>query len=213
MTPAVARHAAGPGARLVTRTGVLHVYTGPLTPSGRFIPRNARTVCRARTGRLSVVELERVTALADDVRRRRPRVCARCSARLTALRGSGRVEPQHRDHYRQAAAGLSIADLAVDLTAAATEDDVDHVVHIALAVHGLTNLGPLRDLVTAHRARVHIPTAFEQQRAEAIDMAAVATIGRRKAENAERWDLREASVARLGINLVKPHPTKGAPRS
>ncbi|HET6917335.1 MAG TPA: hypothetical protein VFH56_14675, partial [Acidimicrobiales bacterium] len=83
MNTETALRLAGPGSHLAARPhGVLHVVpAGPLTPSGRFIPRSSRTVCRARHRRLTVVEHPPVL---DDGQPGR-RLCALCSARLGTL--------------------------------------------------------------------------------------------------------------------------------
>lgn len=76
--------AVGAGAVLVgrPRSGVLHVYAGPLTPSGGFVPMSGRTVCRVRTRRLSV--FKQASPLLHAGTRR---VCARCEAGLPAALG------------------------------------------------------------------------------------------------------------------------------
>ena len=212
MTPALALRTAGADAHLVARPrGVLHVArTSSLTPSGRFIPRSVRTVCRARTGRLHVVDLARVVSAATGDPQP-VRLCARCSARLTRP-GSrvGRAEFPTRIGVRDRYVGLDLAVLADDLAAARTEVDVDQVAHVALVLYGVPGCGGLLSHVTRHRRRVHETTAREAAVRHDIDMARVAAIGRRKADRAEVHRLREDRIAAIGINNAKPS-SKGAP--
>jgi len=108
---------------LVTRPGsrVFHAYSGPLTPSGRFIPLAARTVCNARTRRLSV--LERVGSVLDLGGRR---MCVRCSARLA--RAARRAEqPISRDECLAFYRGITLADLVVATALTATVDETHRV--------------------------------------------------------------------------------------
>lgn len=105
--------------------GVLHVYTGPLTPSGRCVPRAARTVCKTRTRTLRVVSLDRVG---------RRRVCAHCRARLA----SPVSEAGHptRASLLEAYAGVTPFDLAMDAWRAETVADVERVELLALLLVG-----------------------------------------------------------------------------
>lgn len=69
------------GAKLVSRRrGVAHVYQGPLTRSGRFVPADREVVCGARTRRLSVL-LDGIDALGTDGLR----LCRRCAPLLKAF--------------------------------------------------------------------------------------------------------------------------------
>lgn len=95
------------GARLVARprSSVLHVYRGPLTPSGRWVPRAGRTVCGARTRRLSV--LERASLALDSGDRR---VCLRCEAAMPDAMGRAMtVDVESRDAMAAAYDGLTPA--------------------------------------------------------------------------------------------------------
>jgi hypothetical protein len=111
---------AGPGSVLAARpAGVAHVYTGPLTPSGRFIPRTGQTVCRARTRRLHVVAIPpRWSSLLPEAADQLPRLCARCSTCLARRRTFARPRrwtprpgrsssPSPADQYRAAYADTS----------------------------------------------------------------------------------------------------------
>lgn len=125
MIAATALRVAGPGALLVARpAGVTHVYVGPLTPSGRYIPRAARTVCRAHTRQLRVT----------DDRGLGKRMCARCSARLTRLQAGG--APRTRDDYLTRYGHLTAWDLALELTTAEDTAALDEAAFLSLLVVG-----------------------------------------------------------------------------
>lgn len=114
---------------LVTRphSDVFHVYSGTLTPSGRCVPRAARTVCTARTRRLSVAV--RSGAAVDLAGRR---MCARCSARLFAI--ARRAEqPISRDDCLAFYRGITLADLVVAI-ALATSVDETHAIGFVLGL-------------------------------------------------------------------------------
>lgn len=120
---------------LVARPGspVFHVYSGPLTPSGRFVPRTARTACTAHTRRLSV--LDRDGSVLDLDGRR---LCGRCEARLsaTARRAS---QPVSRDDFTRmygGPAGVTLADLLVALVMCQTVEENRRVAFVASLVHG-----------------------------------------------------------------------------
>lgn len=197
---------AGPGALLVSRpTGVVHVYTGPLTPSGRFIPLACRTVCRARTRRLSVIPSQRSSLHAEPTRR----LCARCSARLeaspVAARRAGPLTT--RDQVLAAHTTTTAVQLVHEAELAETPEQLDHVAHVSLALFG--HLGctttevprggrrTLHEHVTFHRRRLD-PRPEEQRDATLRALQESAT-ARRKADRQETWRNREERIARLGI--------------
>lgn len=219
MTPDNALRRAPAGARFVARpTGVLHVHTGRLTPSGRFVPRSARTVCRAHTGQLHVVA-------PDDLQPPR-RVCARCSACLSrpGRRGKQADSLLTRDDYAAWYADLEPFDVYRAAEAAATIEDLDQVAHLSLVVLGyractrpvVTPTGEQLDTdlnahIGHHRHRVQgYPIDRNQER---FNLAVVQAGERRKAERHAIREDREERIRRIGINNVKPHPTtsKGAP--
>lgn len=109
------------------RSGVFHVYAGPLTPSGRYIPHAARTVCRAYTRRLSV--LERDGSVLDLDGRR---MCARCRVRLV-LRARRTPQPIRREACEEFYAGLTLADIVVATALTETVDET-HRVSFALGL-------------------------------------------------------------------------------
>lgn len=206
---------AGPSAVLVARPGshVMHVYAGPLTPSGRFVPRSGRTACRAHTSRLSVLNPSAASSLAPTGRR----MCARCSARLAgpvpstgALTPSkGRAEQQHlsREQLRARYVDVTPADLVRWLTAAATEDDVDEAAHVSLLLFGpagcqtTTAAAPdgqvltLHGAVHAHRRRVQgHPDPFPN-----LVISSAEYLERRRAIRAEHRQERDERIRRLGF--------------
>lgn len=125
---------AGDGAHLVARPGgPLHVYTGPLTPSGRCVPRAARPACRARTRRLYVVTPPSSSLCPGFVVRR---LCARCSAHLSSGQ-VGRAHPTTRGGWRDLLAGVTAEDLAFALLLAVSPAEVDAAAHACLLLHGV----------------------------------------------------------------------------
>lgn len=207
MTPLGLRSAAGAGAHLVARpNGVLHAYRGPLTSSGRSVPRAGRATCNVRARTLGVVPLSLVG---------RQRVCGRCRARLAA---SPVCEPGTlpRHEARQLFADVTPFDLAVDAWRCETEQDIDRLEWIALLIVGLPALR--RDPVVAPNGKVTEPLDQQITRARrrisgfrdslSPSMRAVADeneqIGRQnvKAHRRKAWQDREDHIARLGINLA-----------
>lgn len=99
------------GAMLATRprSQVVHlVPPGPLTPSGRFLPRAARTVCRGRTGRLHLLPAD-----VSGVGRAGRRFCRRCTAVLPTSLGTTVSTIHTRDAIETAFAHLQLPDLVV----------------------------------------------------------------------------------------------------
>lgn len=120
--------------RLVGRPrGVAHVYVGPLTPSGRWVPRAGRAVCGTRTRRLSLLELDG-TAL-DPVGRR---MCARCSTRL--LSAARRVEQSYsRDFVLTKYHHLKVQHLAYANALATSVDETHRIGAVTLQILGPGN--------------------------------------------------------------------------
>ena len=127
---------AGPHARLVARPGgVAHIYTGPLTPSGRWA--SGRPLCRARTRRLTTVSLPAGwSSLSPSTGGPSlPRLCARCSV---ALPEPGAAE-QHlttRTGFLAEYADLTPFDLVLAAKTADTAEELDQVAHLSLALFG-----------------------------------------------------------------------------
>jgi uncharacterized protein (DUF433 family) len=179
--------AAGPGSVLAARpAGVTHVYVGPLTPSGRFIPRNRRAVCRAHTRRLGVTDPPRSSLHPDGAG---VRLCARCSACLTRRRMPrgdvvGQVEQLlTRDDYRVRYGHLTETDLYLAAHTAETADELDVVGHLSLLLLGHRgcdvmvrrpdgSLGSSLHAVISHRRKQLIPQVrpdLMQLRRELLD--------------------------------------------
>lgn len=99
------------GAQLVHRPrGVVHLYAGPLTPSGRFAAAAGRTVCRTRTRRLSVLEQARGPLELDG-----RRFCRRCTAALPPVLGAVVQTPVTREEWASTYAALTLDDFATAL--------------------------------------------------------------------------------------------------
>lgn len=204
---------AGPGALLVARpAGVAHVYTGPLTPSGRYAAAAGQTVCRARTRRLTVLP-ERPSSLAPR-ETGSPRLCARCSARLASCKGvnARRAEPPciHRSHYRRRYAALTLRDLWAQAVMAETLDELEAVAHLSLVLHGHAAcdrpmpvshegyhaasftelLGNLRERLAGY------PNAHLGEEFRALVESSYAQA---KAERHAAWQEREAAIRHLGF--------------
>lgn len=215
--PETALTIAGPGAVLVTRgTGVAHVYTGPLTPSGQYTPRSGRTVCRVRTRQLRVIPPAERRSSLDDHAAALPRMCARCTACLARARDRARQvtssTPRSREQQRQLHAETTKADVAFALELATTPAEVDAAAWVSLLLFGVAgtrvpftehdrDYPALHDLVCRARARVGgYPDAPIQERA---DRSAAAT-AQRAAERRQMHADREERIARLGMNVAEP---------
>lgn len=202
---------AGDAAHMVARPGGrAHVYTGPLTRSGRYVPRSARALCRAHTRRLEVLDGQPQMSSTLDPREPSPRVCARCSARL-ALRSRGRAEqqPTTRSGFLGRYADLTKADVAFALELARTPAEVDAAAHLSLVLFDVAGTvvpftargrgwPPLHDLVVTARGRVAGFPSREGER-ERLDAISAAAQARRQAERAEVYADRESRIARLGF--------------
>lgn len=132
LSPALRTLAALRGAaHLVGRpTGVAHVYVGPLTPSGRFVPSKAATVCRAATRRLQVLE-----AGASALGRGR-RVCRRCQVLLPPALGVEVPQLVTRDDWVAAYSNLTISDLVLAAAWCRTVEETHQVGYVTSVVHG-----------------------------------------------------------------------------
>jgi hypothetical protein len=117
--------------------GVVHVAVAPVTPSGRFIPRTARTVCRTHTRRLGVVPRAR----AVDVFRCR-RVCVRCIKALLERAPGVDGRPLPRDVEAQLYSFLTIPNLRAVLRSCTTSDETHLVGRLALMLFGPKPMTP-----------------------------------------------------------------------
>lgn len=124
--------ACAPGAHLAARPcGVVHVYTGPLTPSRRYVPRQGATACRTRTRRLTVLDPSLTGAEFATGRRR---ACGSCSARLSLP--SGRAEQVTRDDALTRYGHLTPFAVALLAFLAGSEVEVEWVQWLALLIVG-----------------------------------------------------------------------------
>lgn len=199
MIAVIALRFAGPGARLGARPGgVPHVVpAGPTTPTGRFLPRAVRPVCRARTRRLSVVPVDTTTGL--------HRVCARCAVSLRKGKAREAAHLTTRSAYRARFAGVTGRQLVAALNDATTETDVDEAAHLTLLLYGVAGCRQpdprtgrsLHDHVTRTRRRfLPADDRLAELRADAEHQ--------RRARRQEIHEDREARIARLGIRNAKP---------
>lgn len=174
------------GAQLVHRPrGVVHLYAGPLTPSGRFAAAAGRTVCRARTRRLAVLDRPGGTVELGG-----RRFCRRCTAALPPVLGAVVQHPVSRDDWQAAYGALTLDDFETALAwsgcgrAASLED-------WAAAAAGTHTLGYLLSVV-------HGPQPFRRPTdahgARLYDLhAAIVTARHRFAANARTPEEREAN--------------------
>lgn len=185
--------------------GVLHTYSGTLTPTGRS-PRAARPACGVRTRVLREVPL-------SEVRTRR--VCVRCTARLTRTSAAGEagIQPPSRGQLLAAYAGVTAFDLAVDAYRAETPADVSRVEWLALLLVGFPATsrdqvvspdgkitGPLDDHITKARRRLGIvrDPMGPELRAAATENELLARHAA-KQRRRDGWADREGRIARLGF--------------
>lgn len=222
---------AGPGAVLAARpAGVAHVYgPGPLTPSGRFVPRAGRPVCRARTRRLGVVAMPPTWSSLSHPGAL-PRLCARCSACLArrlrthptppcggAVSQARQAEPLTRDSYRTRFADLTLFDLWLAGMTAETPAELDVVGHLALVLFGYQKgaADPVtrpdgRTVTSLHevlaRRRHELTPDTDTLADEQAAREAVAAV--RRARATEHRELRD--LQRAATRATIP-PTPGAP--
>lgn len=206
---------AAPGSRLVARpTGVAHVYTGPLTPSGRYVPRGRRTVCRARTRRLAVLPVERSSTLAAHGSSL-PRLCARCSACLAPVNTGQAEPPVSRDDYRRVYAGTDPFELIIAARLAETPDELAAVGHLSLVLFGHRGClkpvarpdgrksAPLHTHIAWHRQRVLGFPKHQDHQAFYRGLAEANRLRREQAAQARELD--EELIGRIGIRNAKPN--------
>lgn len=143
------------------RSGVLHVYAGPLTPSDRFVPRSGRTVCRVRTRRLMVIE-----AASERLDLRGRRVCRRCTPLLPA--SLGRVDAAElgaaREQWLAAYGHLSPADVRQAAACCRTVAETHQVGRVATMLHGEKPRGLTTQLAPARAAVREMHDALETRR-------------------------------------------------
>lgn len=118
-------------------SNVMHLYMGPLTPSGRWVPRAGRTACKAHTRRLVIVQqlLEPGPSSGlDDVLVGGRRVCRRCTA---ATYYPGELDTLNdRDAVATAYADLTTEDLGLAGRWARSTDESHQVGRVATILFG-----------------------------------------------------------------------------
>lgn len=139
------------GARLVCRPrrGVAHVYRGPLTASGRFVPAGASVECGAATRRLGVL-LYGVAELGPGLR-----LCRRCALLLSAFPpGSpwdGRLLVT-LDEKAEAFSHLTLDDFETAARWCRTVEETHQVGALMGLVHGPPPFRPATEAGRRHRA-------------------------------------------------------------
>lgn len=132
------------------RSAVVHLHRGPMTPSGRLIPRAGRTVCRARTGRLHVLEVTPGGAVELGGRR----FCRRCTTALPPALGSDVKQLITRDDWATAYGHLVVDDLALAASWSRTVAETYTVATVASIVLGGMPHTQAVDRVVLARRRV-----------------------------------------------------------
>ena len=106
---------------------VVHLHTGPRTPSGRFAAAAGRTVCHTRTRRLTVLD---TAAPCIDLAGRR--FCRRCTTALPACWGSAEARLVTNDDWAETYAHLTVADLVQVTRWCRTVEETHQVGRLAL---------------------------------------------------------------------------------
>lgn len=203
----------GPHAVIVRRPrGVLHVADGRfLTRSGQAVPASLRPECGAATRRLRVVDLDGW----DSLKAGNPRMCRRCTRSIAAQTRDWDRPLWNRDEYRRAYAATTPLQLAHELEAAESLEEVTAAAHVALVLFGHRGCvttrvtrpygsPSLHELIARRRIHFNSDSLLERQRAQA--MADAAVMERRKADRIAGREEREARIARVGIVNAKRGP-------
>lgn len=184
------------GAHLAHRpTGVVHIVSGPLTPSGRFAAAGARTAChpRTRTRRLSVIE--RLGGTFDLHGRR---FCRRCTAAL--CQDTPRLVS--RDDWQASFGHLTAHDLLQAAAWTRTVAECHQVGYLASVVLGPGNTRQA-DQLLARRRNV---LARAERTPEEVEAAAA----RREAQQLEDARVLAARTATARLNRALDRRTRGA---
>jgi hypothetical protein len=207
---------AGANAHLVARPrGVLHVYTGRLTPKAH-VPRAARPMCRVQTRQLTVVQVPSSLTTGCDGSTPR-RLCARCTACLTRDSRQAVHHPRTRRDYRAVHAATTAHDLVFALRTAETPAEVDAAAHLTLVLFGVPKAAipnpttglSMTDEVRAARTRVHGWPESVYAAAQRFDDLSLAASAARKAQRKAIWEERHAAweASRPQIPTPTSHPT------
>lgn len=211
--------AAGRGTHIVGRprsiSGVAHLYTGPLTRTGRHVPLRGRPVCGARTRRLSVLEFPVALEAGPDGDDRR--VCARCRSCLVESRQDRRQPTAPtRDDLAATYGHLSVNQLAAHARASRTRDEIDLVSAVALMNVGTVagqrpivladgTHGPsLNDVIARRRRALRLADPTPQEAARDARLRARDEEDRDAARRRRTADWEEKQAERAGRRA--PHP-------
>lgn len=184
------------GALLVHRPrGVVHVATGPVTASGRFLSSHGRIVCRARTRRLHVLDRPGGTVELGG-----RRFCRRCTATLAPSLGVAERQPVSREDWVAAYSHLTVADLAQAARWTQDVEETHQVGRILLMVHGPAPIRrpaegtaaaerwALEQEIHARRTHLTLRSLTPEQHAEIEAAKQDAAIDRRRIESQRRRD-------------------------
>jgi hypothetical protein len=185
--------------------GVAHVYVGPLTPSGGFVPRCRRTVCGTRTRRLTVdgpVPVDTASAR---------RMCRRCTTCLHLGKNSQVVQlPTRREDWQAEFAGVTAWHLAVVAFMAETVTEVERLEWLALLVVGFpacrdnqitAPTGKVLPPLDVHvaRARVRVGAQHVDPTGRRLDVLIAEGMQQARAEKQDLWRNREERIRQLGF--------------
>lgn len=194
-------HALRGGHVLAARpVGVAHLYSGDLTPTGKFVPAGNPVTCKAKTGRLNVLT-EGLTALGPD-----RRMCRRCMATSLAMHpGPDLANDRVAEHAYYSA--LTAGDFGNAANLCATVEESHQVARIAarvlgpgapdetrLADHGLwkrldahmnhrRNELRARELTPEERAEIEAEKAAWHAKSELIEQNRAKEVSRAKAND------------------------------
>ena len=180
------------GAHLAGRPrGVVHLYSGPLTRSGRFVPAAGLTVCRAATRRLTVVEPP-LPSKAPDLGGRR--FCRRCTAALPPSLGVAVQQPVSRDDWAAAYGHLTVDDLVLAARWTQSTGECHQVGLVASIVLGPQGKRPVDDAIKARRPKLVAAERTEQERAENHARRDAADAEHARIIRADREDRRRSRI-------------------
>lgn len=142
------------------RSIVAHVCQGRTTPSGRWLSRSARPVCRARTARLEVIVQPN-----QGVSMNGHRLCRRCRPMLPAA--LGRCDAHQlvtRQDLAAAFTGLTVDDLDTAARWSRTVSESHQVGRVLSILHGEKPRALPRNLTPERRHLQEVHTRLEKNR-------------------------------------------------
>jgi hypothetical protein len=198
------------GAVLVARPrGVVHVYPGHLTRTGRAVPGSARPFCGTRSRRLRVVG--RAGSLPSFPGAGR-RFCRSCTDRLPAALGvDGRSALVSRDDFLTAYAALTVQDLMVATSWCRTVEETHQVGHLVLILFGPK---PLRPATSDELQLREVHDAIEHRRhalrdAELTDDERAARAANREAKAFEAARIQSARRSAAALDKAMDRRLRG----